>query len=80
MDSAEKKGTRSLKREVTKGSSQRRRRQMKKYLLLLALLCTLNGCAFGVYDGHSGFHGAVIGVPYADLKQLQKTKLDISET
>ena len=37
---------------------------MKKYLLLIALLIALSGCAFGVYDSHSGFHGAVIGAPY----------------
>ena len=38
---------------------------MKKYLSLIALLIILSGCAFGVYDGRSGFQGAVIGVPYA---------------
>jgi hypothetical protein len=38
---------------------------MKKHLLVIALLITLSGCAFGVYDGRNGFQGAVIGVPYA---------------
>jgi hypothetical protein len=36
---------------------------MKKYPLLIALLIILSGCAFGVYGGGHGFHGAVIEAP-----------------
>ncbi len=65
MDSAHKKGILLSEYEEQNISPKRRGKQMKKYLWLIALLIILSGCAFGVYDGRSGFQGAVIGVPYA---------------
>jgi hypothetical protein len=65
LDSAEKKGIPLSEQGEQKISPRRKGRQMKKFLLLIALLITLSGCAFGVYDGPNGFQGPVIGVPYA---------------